>query len=178
MREDDAGGAGELGQHSEEILNVRLEVAKRQGRLADLTDTVGRTLANPTFFLLFLGAHLGWVLCNLPITPWDPWDPYPFMFLATVASVEAPFIALLVLMHQHRQERIDELRDEVMLQIDLHVERKASMSLRLLEDLYHRLGYEPDQEGLDTLKRDLDPRKLMEEIREELGRAEGEDDSL
>jgi uncharacterized membrane protein len=28
---------------------------------------------------------------NLPIFPWfRPWDPYPFVFLATFASAEAP----------------------------------------------------------------------------------------
>ncbi len=168
----------DVGQHSEEILNVRLETAKRQGRLADVVDSVGRILADPVFFTLFLGAHVGWVVCNLPFMPWSPWDPYPFMLLATIASVEAPFIALLVLMHQHRQERINELRDEVMLQIDLHVERKASMTLRMLDELYRKLGHEPNHDGLDRLKHDLDPRQLMEDIRDELEKAEGEERSL
>ena len=166
-----------LGQRAGEILNVRLEVAKRQGRLGDFVDMVGRTLAGPVFFTAFLGIHVAWVILNLPWMPWEPWDPYPFVFLATVASAEAPFIALLILMHQHRQERINELRDELALQINLHIERKASMSLRMLEDLYREMGRTPNLKGLDRLKEDLDARELMEQIREELEEAEGEADN-
>lgn len=168
----------EFRQHGEEILNLRLEVAKRQGRLADFEDSVGRFLAHPMFFIALLALHVGWVAGNLPFVPWTPLDPYPFTFLATVASVEAPFIALLILMHQHRQARINELRDEVSLQIDLHVERKASLTLRMLEDLYRNLGYEPDHDGLQRLKRDLDPKGLVEGVRNELNEAEGEEDVM
>ena len=168
----------ELGQHGEEILNVRLDVVKRQGRLADFEDKVGRFLANPIFFIGFLGLHAGWVVVNLPFMPWSPWDPYPFTFLATVASVEAPFIALLVLMHQHRQDRVNELRDELSLQINLNVERKSSLTLRMLDDLYRHLGHEPNYDGLDRLKHDLDPQQLMNDVREELDSAEGEEDAL
>ena len=166
-----------LGQRAGEILNVRLEVAKRQGPLGDFVDAVARILAGPLFFTVLLGSHIAWVILNLPWMPWQPWDPYPFVFLATVASAEAPFIALLILMYQHRQERINELRDELALQINLHIERKASLSLRMLEDLYREMGRTHDHEGLDRLKQDLDVRELMEQIREELDEAEGEEDN-
>ena len=176
MPDDNNQDQDYLGQRAGEILNVRLEVARRQGPLADFIDLVARTLSGPGFFTAFLGAHLAWVIVNLPWMPWEPWDPYPFVFLATVASAEAPFIALLILMHQHRQERINELRDELALQINLHIERKTSMTLRMLEDLYREMGRTPDHEGIDRLKHDLDPRELMEQIREELDQAEGEED--
>ena len=56
------------------------------------------------------------VVLNLPVFPWfRPWDPYPFILLATFASAEAAFIALLVLMYQRRNARISELREEVSL---------------------------------------------------------------
>lgn len=168
----------QLGEHAEDILNVRVEMAKRQSRLADFADAVGRVLVNPKFFIIFIVFHIAWIAFNLPFVPWRPWDPYPFTLMATIASVEAPIIALLVLIHQDRQERVNEIRDELSLQIDLHIERKASMTLRLLDDLYGKMGYEIEEEHLEHLKEDLDPEELLEEMRAELKQAEGESDAL
>lgn len=57
------------------------------------------------------------------------------MGLATIASVEAPFIALFVLMHQKRETNVEELRGEVELQVALHTEREVTMLLRLVAEL-------------------------------------------
>jgi uncharacterized membrane protein len=83
-----------------EILNVRSEITKRQSRSAALVEGIGRALADPMFFIGLLAGHLLWVVLNLPIFPWfEPSDPYPFILLATFASAEAPFVALLILMY-------------------------------------------------------------------------------
>lgn len=164
-----------LGESAEDILNVRVEVARQQSRMADVVDAIGRVLANPVFISTLAGAHVLWVAVNLPFVPWEPWDPYPFMFLATVASVEAPFIAVLVLMHQRHDRRIAELREEVALQVILHVERKAAMALRLLDRLGDGIDVGEERENLDHLQQDLDPERLMEQIRRRLVEAEGDE---
>lgn len=165
----------ELGKSAEDILNVRLEIASHQSRMADLIDGIGRVLAHPIFFVGLFASHVLWVGVNLPTVPWAPWDPYPFTFLATVASVEAPFIALLILVYQRRDRRIAELREEIDLQVTLHVERKTAMALRMLEELEKKVGIETDHDALDRLKKDLDPEHLMQDIRERLKEAEGDE---
>ena len=167
-----------VGGSTEEILNVRGEVARRRTRLSALIERVGHVLSHPAFFFALLAGHLLWILLNLPIYPWfAPWDPYPFTFLATIASVEAPFIALLVLMHQQRSQRVSELREETHLQVSLHVEREVSMALRQLEKLQRKdkTAAGQDPELLQRLQEDLDPQRLMEEVRRDLRRAEGGD---
>lgn len=170
-----------IGGSTEEILNVRGEIAKRRTWLSALIERVGRVLSRPAFFLALFAGHLLWILLNLPIYPWfAPWDPYPFTFLATIASVESPFIALLVLMHQQRSQRVSELRAETHLQVALHVDREVSKALQLLEKgkLEKRKGeeaVEQDSELLHRLEEELDPQRLMENVRRDLRRAEGGD---
>lgn len=166
-------------QAGDEILNVRGEVAKRRKALPALVDRIGRYLAHPYFFLGFLVFHLGWIVLNLRLWPWQPWDPYPFTFLATIASAEAPFLALLVLMFQQRSARIDELRGEIDLQVCLHIEREISMSLRLLQELQEKLQVDSqqDREQVERMKEYLDPQRLMSDIRRELEVAEGHDEA-
>lgn len=162
-----------VGEKAEEILNLRAEVSKKESRTAKLIDRIGHTLSRPAFFCVLLGAHLAWILLNVPVYPWfKPWDPYPFMFLATAASAEAPFIALLVLMYQRRQSRIAELREELDLQVALHLERQSSFILRLLRELHERTGTttKEDERLLDHLQEELDPERLMEVVRRDLER--------
>jgi uncharacterized membrane protein len=159
------------------ILDLRREIHKRRGPVGAAAEIVGQILATPTFFFAFLAIHAGWVVLNLPFWPYEPWDPYPFPFLATVTSAEAPFIALLVLMHQRRNARIDELRQEMDLQVSLHVEREVTAALRLLREIQNKLNVPTaqDPELLKHLQDELDPERLMEEMRQKLDEDEGND---
>lgn len=177
---ENESAAGRSG--SGEVLNVRQRMEERHGPGRTAIVQVGRVLSRPTFFFVLLALHLAWVLANLPALagwlPWLPWDPPPFVLLATIASVEAPFIALLVLMRQEHDRRIAELRDETALQVDFHSEREATAQLRLLVAIAQRLGIERFDElarregepplDLDALQRTLDPERLVEETREQI----------
>lgn len=155
-----------------EILNVRSEIVKRQPRSAGLIDRIGYILARPWLFFVLLAGHLAWIVANLSLFPWQPWDPYPFTFLATVASAEAPFLALLIMMYQRQSSRVSELREELDLQVALHLERQSTMILRLLRELQEHRGMETDQdrELLDSFTEELDARRLMDNVREELNK--------
>lgn len=170
----------EISKDREEILNVRAEITRRRTTLPALVERVGNFLAHPLFFFGFLLGHLAWVVLNLPMWPWPPWDPYPFVLLATIASAEAPIIALLVLMRQQRDTRINELREEINLQVSLHLEREISLALRLLHELEEKLQVESrqDPDELRRMESYLDPQRLMEELRSNLRQAEGDDTAI
>ena len=106
-----------------QILSVRSEVARRQSVLGGIIGRVGSTLSYPLFFAGYFLAHILWIFLNLPASRLvEAWDPYPYVFLATLTSAGAPFIALLVLMYQRRESRISELREKLNLQVSLHME--------------------------------------------------------
>jgi uncharacterized membrane protein len=165
-----------ISKSTQEILNVRSEVTKHRQWPQALVDWVGSALASPKFFIAMAAFHLLWVVLNLPIYPawYKPWDPYPFTFLATIASVEAPFIALLVLMRQQRDSHIEELREEIDLQVSLHLERQSTVLLRLVDEIQKKLGVETEQdrEVLENMEDYLDPEILMENLRRHLSRIE------
>ena len=165
-------------RNASEILNVRSEITRQQHRSAALVEGIGRALAHPMFFIGLLAGHVLWVVLTLPIFPWfRPWDPYPFILLATFASAEAPFIALLVLMYQRRNARISELREELNLQVSLHMERQMTVMLRLLGEVQDRLDVasREDPALLDRLQDELDPRQLMQTLRRHLQRDEADE---
>ena len=170
---------------SEEILNVRRRIEEGRGRGHGWVVRVGNFLARPGFFFVTLALHAAWLLANVPAwVPWTPWDPPPFALLAMIASVEAPFVALLILMRQEHDRRIAELREETSLQVAFHTEREATVQLRLLVAIAERLGIErldrlADTEAgkpldLDSLRRVLDAEGLLEETRRQLEES-GED---
>ena len=165
-----------IGKNAGEILNVRAEINKESSPQAMLIEQVGNVMARPSFLLSLLALHLIWIALNLPLWPWRPWDPYPFMFLATVASLESPFIALLVLMHQHRERIIDELREETSLQVSLHSERELAVALRLLRELQEKQGIETgeDPKLIEEMQEELDPERLLKNLRDDLARSEAD----
>lgn len=171
------------GEHESngEALNVREEVTKHRGRVAKLIEASSRWLAHPAVFLTVLGSHIGWIVLNSGVVPGIvPWDPYPFTMLATVASVEAPFITLLVLMGQHRESRINELRDEVTLQVAFQSERKASAALHLLLQQARTRGAPlgPEEREIQDLEEPLDGEELLAAVQEHLEEAEGSEPGL
>ena len=169
----DTRPADEPTDKSLEILNVRSEIVKRQSRATTAIDRIGHTLAQPWLFVALLAAHLLWIVLNLPGFAWfEPWDPYPFTFLATIASAEAPFLALLIMMYQRHSSRISELREELDLQVALHLERQSTMLVRLVRELQEAGGNATaeSRELIDSFEQELDARRLMDNVRRELDR--------
>jgi uncharacterized membrane protein len=100
----------QLSSHKDALLSVRREMATRSNRLDLLTDHLGQWLSHPVFLIILTAFHVGWLLWNSGWIGVSRFDPSPFPVLAMIASVEAPFLAVLILMHQSRQQRIAELR--------------------------------------------------------------------
>ena len=108
-------------------LNARRTTAER---LADwLTTSFGTVtflVANVLFFVL-------WIAFNAV-------DPYPFSFLTMVVSLEAIFLAVIVLISQNRAGKITELREEIELYINTYAESEITKILYLLTLLLEKQG--------------------------------------
>ena len=123
---------------------------------------------------VFLAVHAVWfclwILWNtgtfgLPII-----DPFPFGLLTMVVSLEAIFLAILVLIAQSREAVIAELREELTLQVNLRMEAEVTKTLQLVAGLYtrlgHRIGEEPElREMLTALDAESLEKHLLEQIR-------------
>ncbi len=123
-----------------------------------------------TFLALNAAWFLAWILINTGKIPGiEPFDPYPFGFLTMVVSLEAIFLAIIVLVSQNREARVAELRDEIELQIDTVSEGEVTKLISLMVLLLEKQGV--DMQGdpeLRKMLRPMDNKKLQEDIEKEL----------
>ena len=107
-------------------------------RLADwMTGTFGST----TFLILNFLFFAVWVLVNTGCIPFvQPFDPFPFNLLTTTVSLEAIFLAIFVLISQNRNLKVDDLREELHLQVDLIAEREVTKVIKMMSILLEKNG--------------------------------------
>lgn len=85
----------------------------------------------------FLAANLVWftiwISINLNFVPGiRPFDPFPFGLLTMVVSLEAIFLATIVLISQNRAAEVDDLREEIDLQVDMITEEELTKLMEVV----------------------------------------------
>jgi uncharacterized membrane protein len=161
--------------HLGAIRAIKAVHARDRTTLQRLADGMTRVAGSPWFLTVHVFWFAGWILINSGSTPLRAFDPYPFGFLTMVVSLEAIFLSIFVLMAQHRESAIAELREELTLQVNLRMEAEVTKTLQLVAGLYTRLGHRVgDDPELQEMLQPLDPRsierELMEQIQATVGR--------
>jgi uncharacterized membrane protein len=129
-----------------------------------------RVSSTTTFLLVHAVWFVAWIIWNTGGLRLRAFDPYPFGLLTLVVSLEAICLAILVLIGQRREAAIAELREELMMQINLRTEAEVTKGLELVAGLYTRLGHRVSEDDeLSEMLKVLDPavmeRELMSQIR-------------
>jgi|SRR3989338_8663779 len=113
-----------------------------------------------TFLLLNICLFVAWGLINTDqIKIIAPFDPFPFNLLTTFVSLEAIFLAIFVLISQNRNSKVDDLREETHLQINLIAEKEVTKIMKMLAILLEKHGVD--------LSQDPELKKLLKPISEE-----------
>lgn len=115
-----------------------------------------------TVFFLGLNAlfFLIWILWNSGLLSFLPViDPFPFGLLTMVVSLEAIFLAIIVLISQNREARIAELREEIELYINTYAENEITKLMYLQTLLLERQGVD--------LSEDVDLHIMLEKLEED-----------
>lgn len=139
---------------------------KPSERLADsMTDLFGSfwfLVLNVIFFIV-------WVVLNNNIIPGvKTFDPYPFTFLTMVVSLEAIFLAIIVLISQNRAAKIADLREEIDLQINVRAEEEITKILNILDAVHDHIGLPADDdEELKEMKLKTSIDEIEKQIEEE-----------
>jgi uncharacterized membrane protein len=136
-------------------------------KIADFLATESGTMP----FLLFniLGFSF-WLLWNTGRIPGlVPLDPFPFGLLTTVVSLEAIFLAIIVLISQNREARIADLREEVELYISTHAENEITKLMYLVTLLLKKQGIDVSadmdiQEMLEVVDSDAIEREFEKQL--------------
>lgn len=102
--------------------------------LTDFFGTVGFLVLNAVWFVIWIILNMGWV------PGIQPFDPFPFGLLTMVVSLEAIFLAIIVLISQNRAAKIADLREEIDLQINTMAEEEVTKMIQLQLKLLEKNG--------------------------------------
>ncbi len=114
------------------------------------------------WFIIWIVWNIGWL--NL-----KPFDPFPFGLLTMIVSLEAIFLSIFVLVSQNREAKIDRLRNEVDLQINLTAEQEITKILSLLKILLERNGVDvKDDPELERMLKQIDAWEIEKKLEKDL----------
>lgn len=113
-----------------------------------------------------------WIGCNLKWIPGAPiWDSH-LVILALVASIEAVFLVLFMLMAQKRAAAAAERRAKLELQIDLLAEQDRTKLMRTISAIAKHLNIDMVQAPAIELPRKTVPKNTAHEDDEFVGPAD------
>lgn len=146
---------------------ARLEAnTKWTDKIADVLTakfgTVGFLILNAVLFLV-------WILLNDGMLGNKPFDPFPYGLLTMAVSLEAIFLAIIVLITQNRQGKIADMRQKMDFEIDVQAESEISKILELLAELHRHEGIAKKDTELEEMIKKTDLDKLEEHIRNRHG---------
>ena len=119
-----------------EIVSLKARIATQRTRPEICADWLASSFGTITFFILNVIWFLAWVIFNSGIFKnVTPFDPFPFNLLTTTVSLEAIFLSIIVLISQNRAAKVDQLRQEVDLQLDLIAEQEITKIMEMLKKL-------------------------------------------
>ncbi len=123
------------------IRSLRAEADRKRSASEKTADWITTTVGSMGFLIANVLWFAIWIILNIEIIPGVvPFDPFPFGLLTMIVSLEAIMLAIFVLISQNRGERIDELREEVDLQIDMIAEEELTKLLKMVSLLLEKQG--------------------------------------
>lgn len=125
-----------------------------------------------TVFFLILNAMFFavWILWNTGLISFMPIvDPFPFGLLTTMVSLEAIFLAIIVLISQNREARVAELREEIELYINTYAENEITKMMYLQTLLLEKNGIDlSEDKDLQAMLKTLESDKIEKELEKQL----------
>lgn len=131
--------------------------ANSNRRLAErIADFMTSRFGSMTFLAINLSWFFIWIVVNTGLIPGiKPFDSFPFGLLTMIVSLEAIFLAIIVLISQNRAAKIDDLREEIDLQINTIAEEEITKIMELQVMLLKKQGI--DVSGDQELRQMLEP---------------------
>jgi uncharacterized membrane protein len=144
---------------------LKAQHAAKRTRIETIANGLNEVAASTPFLLIHVVWFLIWIPWNLGLLGFVPFDPFPFGLLTMIVSLEAIFLSIFVLMSQKRESAIAELREELMLQVNLRIEQEVTKTLQLVAGLYTRMGHVmAEDEELGDMLRPLDVETIEREL--------------
>jgi uncharacterized membrane protein len=140
--------------------SMKAKADAKRTYLEKMADVMTSNFGSNTFLLTNAFIFVIWILINTgQIKAIPPFDPFPFSLLTTIVSLEAIILAIFVLISQNRTTKIDDLREETHLQLNLISEREITKIIKMMSLLL-------EKQGID-LSQDPELKKMIRPVSEE-----------
>jgi len=142
------------------LRSIKAKADQKRTWAEKIADWMTSNFGSMTFLLVNALFFTVWLLINTgQIDAISIFDPFPFVLLTTIVSLEAIILAIFVLISQNRTMKVDELREEINLQVDLISQKEATKIIKMLALLL-------EKEGID-LSQDPELHQMIRPISEE-----------
>lgn len=141
-----------------------------------LADVLTSRLGSMKFLILNAVWFFGWIVINLGWVPnIEPFDPFPFGLLTMIVSLEAIFLAIIVLISQNREAKTSDLREEIDLQINTIAEEKITkmIELQVLQLKQHGFDLTGDTK-LQQMLQPTDKARIKKSLEKQFKRSSGQ----
>lgn len=148
-----------LKQRKKIFQSIKAGADAKRTRAERMADWMTASFGSMTFLLINTIFFILWILINTnQIKYIATFDPFPFSLLTTFVSLEAIILAIFVLISQNRNSKVDDLREETHLQINLISEKEITKLMKMMEIVL-------EKQGVD-LSKDPELQKLLKPISE------------
>jgi uncharacterized membrane protein len=153
------------------IQSYRARADAKRNPAEKFADFMTKAFGSVTFLALNALWFSGWILVNTGVLPIvEPFDPFPFGLLTMIVSLEAIFLAIIVLISQNRASKIAEIREEVDLQINSITELEVTKAIKMLKLLLKKNGVSlNDDPELKEMMQPVNSETLEKSLEEEIG---------
>ncbi len=152
------------------IQSIKAKANAKRTHIEKLADWITSRFGTMTFFTLNLIWFTVWLLINTgKIAFIAPFDPFPFSLLTTAVSLEAIMLAIFVLISQNRSMKVDDLREEIHLQVNLIAEREITKIMQMMAILLEKHGVDLSEDSeLKKLLRPISAEELEKRLEKEI----------
>lgn len=142
------------------IKSIKAKADNKRTSFEKISDWLTSSFGSLTFLLINCSVFILWLLINTgQIYFITPFDPFPFSLLTTAVSLEAIILAIFVLISQNRTEKVDDLREEIHLQINIIAEKEITKIMKMQALLLEKHGVD--------ISKDPELKRLLKPISEE-----------
>ena len=157
-----------------QIEQKAIGLSSRLNRRKNWTDRMVDTLTSSFGSLSFLIVHVFifsfWIVANVGDVPGiTTFDPFPFSMLTMIVSLEAIFLSAVVLMSQTRKSKMDDVRAELDLWVNIHTEKEITKIAAILEEIHDNVVHKDKHDtDMREVKNNLNLAEIEEALIEEL----------
>lgn len=152
------------------IRSMKAKFNRRRSFPEKVADSMTHVSGSITFLFVNMIWFTVWILINLGyVEGIEPFDPYPFGLLTMVVSLEAIILSIIVLVSQNREQKINELREEIDLEIDVISESEITKVMELVAKIAVKNGIDiSDDKELAEMLKPLHKAKIESSLEKEI----------